>query len=263
MTDRTANWGDPAEAGTTYQTGDDDPAGGGNFVVTRDVNQDLVLLQWNPIAEQWEFAGPVDLADNDLITSGTVQAGALEAGNAEINNWPVEDNRELIGFVADNDETTPLSETIAEVPTWDIRGGPYQYLIIEILVWEDCDGTQENLYLTIGGLNDGDYDYILHDQDGSFDTRVTGGNEFVLIDNDSTQTFSRYSAEFKLSCGAVNRLSLSRRDFNTIRVASGKVLFNSTTSGEGADDSADFNFQSDNNSRLAAAIWRVQPRENI
>jgi len=84
MPDRTINFGDPADAGTKYRTQDDDPAGGGNFVVAEDLDGNTVLLQWNPTAGQWEYGGPVDMGGNDLSNVGTISATALEAGEADI-----------------------------------------------------------------------------------------------------------------------------------------------------------------------------------
>lgn len=83
MPDRTLNWGDPADAGTKYRTQDDDPAGGGNFVVAEDTDNNTVLLQYNPTASQWEYAGPVDMGSNDISNVGTISTNALEA--AEIS----------------------------------------------------------------------------------------------------------------------------------------------------------------------------------
>jgi len=84
MPDRTIVWGDPADAGTKYRTQDDDPAGGGNFVVAEDTDGNTVLLQWNPdagTAGQWEYSGPVDLGGNDLTSVGTATVDAPEAGD--------------------------------------------------------------------------------------------------------------------------------------------------------------------------------------
>jgi len=89
MPDRTIVWGDPADAGTKYRTQDDDPAGGGNFVVAEDTDGNTVLLQWNPdagTAGQWEYSGPVDLGGNDLTSVGTATVDALEAGSLDSKN---------------------------------------------------------------------------------------------------------------------------------------------------------------------------------
>jgi len=82
MPDRTINWGDPNDAGTKYRTQDDDPAGGGNFVVAEDTDGNTVLLQWNPTASQWEYGGAVDLGGNDLTSVGTATVNALEADDS-------------------------------------------------------------------------------------------------------------------------------------------------------------------------------------
>ena len=79
MPDRTLNWGDPADAATRYRTRDDDPAGGGNFVVVEDLDGNLIPLQYNPTSGALETAVPIDTGSNNITTTGTVSTGTLEA----------------------------------------------------------------------------------------------------------------------------------------------------------------------------------------
>ena len=75
MSDRTLNWGE-SEAAARYQTGDSDPDGG-DFIVAKNTDNETVLLQFDNTAEQWVFAGDVDLGGNDLQSIGLVETGAL------------------------------------------------------------------------------------------------------------------------------------------------------------------------------------------
>jgi len=84
--DRTLNWGDPADAGTRYRTRDDDPAGGGNFVVVEDLDGGLIPLQYNPTTGKVETAVPVDTGSNDITTTGAVSAATLEAGERSVGS---------------------------------------------------------------------------------------------------------------------------------------------------------------------------------
>ena len=78
MPDRTINWGD-SETEASYRTQDDDPAGGGNFVVVEDLDGNLIPLQYNPTSGALETAVPIDTGSNDITTTGEVSAGTLEA----------------------------------------------------------------------------------------------------------------------------------------------------------------------------------------
>ena len=78
MPDRTINWGD-SETEASYRTQDDDPAGGGNFVVVEDLDGGLIPLQYNPTTGKVETAVPIDTGSNDITTTGEVSAGTLEA----------------------------------------------------------------------------------------------------------------------------------------------------------------------------------------
>ena len=78
MPDRTINWGD-SETEASYRTQDDDPAGGGNFVVVEDLDGGLIPLQYNPTSGKVETAVPIDTGSNDITTTGEVSAGTLEA----------------------------------------------------------------------------------------------------------------------------------------------------------------------------------------
>lgn len=68
MAERTLNFGADA-TDAKYQIEDSgDP---GDFVLARDTDGSVVLLQWNDTAGAWEYGGPVDLDGNDLTDAGT------------------------------------------------------------------------------------------------------------------------------------------------------------------------------------------------
>jgi len=62
--DRTVYWGE-SESAARYQTGDDDPDGG-DFIVVRDLDDDLTLLQYDFPASTFVFGADVDLDSNAL-----------------------------------------------------------------------------------------------------------------------------------------------------------------------------------------------------
>ena len=83
MSDRTINWGD-SEVEAVYQTGDDDPDGGGNFIVARDTDGGVTLLEYDPVAGEWVARDDVNLDGNDL-SANVIDAAAVSADEI-INN---------------------------------------------------------------------------------------------------------------------------------------------------------------------------------
>ena len=77
MSDRTLNWGE-SESEARYQTGDDDPDGG-DFIVARDLDGERMLLKFDFTANEWQYAGDVDMGGGDLNSVGTARVDALEA----------------------------------------------------------------------------------------------------------------------------------------------------------------------------------------
>ena len=77
MSDRTINWGD-SEVEAVYQTGDDDPDGGGNFIVARDTDGGVTLLEYDPVAGEWVARGDVNLDGNDL-SANVIDAAEVSA----------------------------------------------------------------------------------------------------------------------------------------------------------------------------------------
>ena len=75
--DRIANWGE-SESAARYQTGDDDPDGG-DFIVARDLDGQRMLLKFDFAANEWQYAGDVDMGGGDLNSVGTARVDALKA----------------------------------------------------------------------------------------------------------------------------------------------------------------------------------------
>lgn len=73
MVDRRINFGDPADSGTRWQMEDDEnAAGGGNFVLAKDLDGNTVLLQYNPTSDAFEFVRAVDMGGEDVTGVGGV-----------------------------------------------------------------------------------------------------------------------------------------------------------------------------------------------
>ena len=83
MSDRTINFGE-SETEATYQIQDTDSTGGGNFVVAKDTNANTVLLQYDPGADTWEYAGDVDMNGGNVSGVGTLTAESVNTEEADI-----------------------------------------------------------------------------------------------------------------------------------------------------------------------------------
>lgn len=100
MVERTVNFGSD-ETDAKYQISDDGTPG--NFVLARDTDGSVVLLQWNASTSQWEFGGPVDLDGNDLedgavtvydADTDTVGDGTTSADHASVDTIALSSNIE-------------------------------------------------------------------------------------------------------------------------------------------------------------------------
>ena len=134
--DRIANWGE-SESAARYQTGDDDPDGG-NFIVARDLDGERVLLQFDYDADEWQYAGDVDMGGGDLNSVGTARVDALEAElvstdevfiseeTIKIKYFEVSDGILEIPFPEDiTDRNGPRVEYSLDVLRLDGGGGPF------------------------------------------------------------------------------------------------------------------------------------------
>ena len=82
MSDRTAFFGETLEA-ARYRFGDTS-TDGGNYIVAEDLDGERVLLQFDYDADEWQYAGDVNLGGGDLNSVGTARVDALEADQASI-----------------------------------------------------------------------------------------------------------------------------------------------------------------------------------
>ena len=264
MSDRTLNWGE-SESAARYQTGDDDPDGG-DFIVAKNTENETVLLQWNQTTVEWEFAGDVDMGGNDVTNAGLVSGvdgsfDTLEAEKAKINGYSSEDNRELVGFVSDTDRGSPASETIANVQRLEEND---RYFVLEVLIFVgEESGEVVPLNLTIEGVGDGNYDYVLHDKNGSFDSRVTGADEYVLLESSEDSTPNPSGATFVVG-GLGGRPQIGQESHRVGLRQGGKFLFNGDIGSENMDDPADFTFSTGSAAGFfTIALWAVQSRGEI
>ena len=98
MSDRTAFFGETLEA-ARYRFGDTS-TDGGDYVVAEDLDGDRVLLQFDYDADEWQYAGDVDMAGGDINSVGTARVDALEAERASIgSNWTTADNQSELDAV--------------------------------------------------------------------------------------------------------------------------------------------------------------------
>ena len=119
MSDRTINWGD-SEVESVYQTGDDDPDGGGNFVVARDTDGGVTLLEYDPVAGEWVARGDVNLDGNDL------SANAIDAAEVSANDYNdgAIDHDETSNRTHSGDDLSPNAIDAAEVSATTELSGP-------------------------------------------------------------------------------------------------------------------------------------------
>lgn len=82
MSDRTAFFGETLEA-ARYRFGDTS-TDGGNYIVAEDLDGERVLLQFDYDADEWQYAGDVDMAGGDINSVGTARVDALEAETASV-----------------------------------------------------------------------------------------------------------------------------------------------------------------------------------
>jgi len=106
MVDRRLVFGDPADAGTRWAMEDaDNAAGGGNFVIARDLDGGGVLLQYNPTTGNFEPFAPVDLGGQNIedgattvydAATDTVGDGTTSADHQSVNTNNLDINGETL-----------------------------------------------------------------------------------------------------------------------------------------------------------------------
>ena len=106
--DRIANWGE-SEAAARYQTGDTDPDGG-DFIVARDLDGQRMLLKFDFAANEWQYAGDVDMGGGDINSVGTARVDALETDQASIGN--------VVAKVSNEEQDTPLPDSASTKLEW-------------------------------------------------------------------------------------------------------------------------------------------------
>jgi len=99
MADRTINFGsDSTEA--TYQIQDDDPAGGGDFVI-RDTDANLAILSYDQVNDEWDFAATTNFNSNSVsgitsLSADTITVDTLDG--ADIANATADNVLETDGL---------------------------------------------------------------------------------------------------------------------------------------------------------------------
>ena len=137
--DRIANWGE-SESAARYQTGDDDPDGG-DFIVVRDLDGNVTLLQYDFAASTFVYGADVDLDNNALADVGSLNmadfAGAdsgtvpVSQGDGTLAMETVDTETEIDLISVDDIDGLPEPEnvtkpTIAYVESEDDYAGVFQ-----------------------------------------------------------------------------------------------------------------------------------------
>ena len=137
--DRTANWGE-SEAAARYQTGDTDPDGG-DFIVVRDLDGNVTLLQYDFAASTFVYGADVDLDSNALADVGSLNmadfAGAdsgtvpVSQGDGTLAMETVDTETEIDLISVDDIDALPepgtvTKPTIAYVESEDDYAGVFQ-----------------------------------------------------------------------------------------------------------------------------------------
>ena len=128
-----------------YQTGDDDPDGGGNFVVARDTDGGVTLLEYDPVAGEWVARGDVNLDGNDL-SANVIDAGSVSAN--DYNDGAI-DHDGTSNRTHSGDDLSPNAIDAAEVSATDVFGNavyptigdvPAEYEEEGNMVYTESDG---------------------------------------------------------------------------------------------------------------------------
>ena len=140
MPDRQLNFGDPADAGTRYQIEDDaNAAGGGNFVLAKDLDGGTVLLQYNPTSDAFEYVRSVDMSGEDVTGVGgvvgesgagvyddatqTVGDGTTSADHASVNTVDVTITKSITDPTGNTTNSKLIHDNPVPTPTCYF-GGP-------------------------------------------------------------------------------------------------------------------------------------------
>ena len=163
MSDRTINFGE-SETEATYQIQDTDSTGGGNFVVAKDTNANTVLLQYDPGADTWEYAGDVDMNGGKVSGVGTLTAESVNTEEIDSGEYLRSGNR-LAVWELDSDSPY-TSNTITDID--DFR----MYWIVV----NSTDASTSSFRVQVNGDDGNNYDY--YRIDGS---EVTGDNRWDRV----------------------------------------------------------------------------------
>jgi len=151
MADRTINFGsDSTEA--TYQIQDDDPAGGGDFVI-RDTDANLAILSYDQTNDEWDFAATANFNSNDItditsLTADTINVDTLDG--ADIANATADDVLETDGsggLRLQAGEVTVNGNTIS-------LGGSVTLAAADVDAVGDGDDVGRDIYVISAGASD-------------------------------------------------------------------------------------------------------------
>jgi len=182
MVDRRLVFGDPADAGTRWAMDDAaGAAGGGNFVIARDLDGAGVLLRYNPTSGNFEYFGDVDLGGRSIQNGATtVFDGATDTvgdGTTSANHESVKTVRTDIGSTrfAEEVATFDTGGTTADIDVPFVGQNGRTALTIEFDF--QAGGTTTGLLLRANGDGNSTGNYTWEDASGS---RTFSANEIPL-----------------------------------------------------------------------------------
>ena len=85
MVDRSIYFGNPADPGTRWRSQDDDPAGGGNFIVLEDLDSNTVYFQYDATNDEWQYFAPVSIGTLTAESLNSADFTTAAAGTAPVS----------------------------------------------------------------------------------------------------------------------------------------------------------------------------------
>ena len=155
MSDRTAFFGETLEA-ARYRFGDTS-TDGGNYVVAEDLDGERVLLQFDYDADEWQYAGDVDIGGGDLNSVGTARVDALKAES--VNTEGID----IAGQITTVESDAELNNALSSADDGDI---------IRLLRAEYTDDYTVSNRVTIKGPGGGPIGNMSLDGDWTLDDRA-------------------------------------------------------------------------------------------
>ena len=226
MSDRTAFFGETLEA-ARYRFGDTS-TDGGNYIVAEDLDGERVLLQFDYDADEWQYAGDVDMAGGDLNSVGTARVDALEAESVSTDDT----HTQTIGganthYAADYEGSNPderLDNALSAA-----SDGSFLFLEPEIYTIDRTFSTQLSIF---GGDASANGTAVADDTTWTLDWGFGGSVQGVRLDGRDTEVIINVTG-VKWIGGRNNstcHINITEDDSIISHVSRGDITFESDTS---------------------------------